>query len=132
MQLISQGNQQKCIIYSLAMLLDLDVKDVEEALPQVSERSHHIQEVIDYLWPTHTLLHIEPNPAVDNIENLVFNDPTTRFLSYALDNPGLIICAHPWHCVAWDGHKIYDPNGVITDIGNPRYIIMSYYMLLVI
>ena len=136
MQLLKQGPHNKCLIYSTAMLLDRPPEVVEACLPKVNNRSHHIQEIIDYLWPHYRLMCIEAFPAVNSADNLVYTPEQAqqRWADYLWCRKGLIICEYVdspgRHCVAWDGSQIYDPNGYIRSLDSPHYRFFEFYLMI--
>ena len=135
MHLINQNGKKKCIIYSLAMLLDMSPEDVERELPKISGRSHHMQEVIDYMLTLgKTMLCIEGNPCSELGAIYTPQAGTDRFTSYLAQGSGLIVCKYrhggDLHCVAWDGNHMYDPNGRISEIDSPMYSIMKFYLMI--
>ena len=117
--------QDRCILYSLAMLLDEDpellvdemgVNDMEEV--SYGLRSLHIQECIDVCWdrgyvlmPISRLLLMGTQD--DHIHAMHPEAAWLRFLGYVIGHPGIMEYPEIKHITAWDGHDIYDPKGDI-------------------
>lgn len=117
-------------MYSMAMLLNMEVKELESRLgnkgnekvwPELPEpycyRSYHIQEIIDLAYELgyamiwfHIKIYLSPTPPYTGAKipiNITYKD-----MEYLLtDNYALLITCK--HAMAWDGKHVLDPNGKI-------------------
>lgn len=128
MRLMYQGPEKKCMIYSLAMLLNEHPDRLLEEFDYVDEpffdsepRSHHIQELIDCCIKRGVaLLEVQSNPIMSDgvqqkpiwaqeqcAERLKkYMDNYDGLLHIALHN-NLHMCA--WSCIL---RCVFDPNGM--------------------
>ena len=140
MDMKKQGSNNQCDLYSLAMILD------EEPATLVAEIGHdgtanqwpemphprnlrgfHIQELQDCclnrglcLYPVESLPVSAPSHTEGTLcHPYTCNKAATRFM-LAIENRRAILIGRPpsgpGHAVAWDGHMIYDPNGMIYNL----------------
>ncbi len=129
MQLIrSYSIQPRCTIYSLAMLLNTTVEELEEELGYVDVkpffengecRAIHPQEMVDAcLKRGRALVTIEARPAAAHYyggEGPIFDDTCAqvRMHDYLSNYAGLIVGISTndrYHMVAWDGERVFDCN----------------------
>lgn len=145
MHLISQGNEQRCMLYSLAMALSVEVNYLAEKIgyagdesffmtPGDRQRSHHPQECIDTaLDHGYAMIKIEPNPHHGNGSGEVepiWNQTTceVRLQTYLLKYDGLVHMSTDsgaLHMCAWckDDQLVYDPNGTKYPIDDIKLIV---------
>lgn len=87
---------------------------------------HHIQEIVDCFFRRgYALSMIEPNPghvqqinfsqrdAESSVEGFFTTAQQKTRIQRYLKNPAIIILKG--HAVAWDGERVYDPNGRIYE-----------------
>ncbi len=140
MQLIKlpKGKHQ-CLIYATAMLLGITPEQVIETVghdgseiwwPQLEspwgQRGIHMQEILDVVEATgQTLVCYQLMPTSVPIDEglqrrAVFElkRAKERFSLVLGVGPGILITAR--HACAWDGSKVYDPNGRIEEIQDYR------------
>ena len=135
MKLLKMDTPQ-CLIYSIAMVLDQTPEQVIEGIghnglevvwPQlplpICLKGVHIQEMVDYaLECGYAVVEIDALPCNNPIGNdasleiEVFPDPVERLTRLLPGRKG-IVCSNV-HACAWDGEKVYDPNGIIYDLLN--------------
>ena len=141
MKLIKQTSDN-CLVVSMAMLLDTEPEELileighdgtevwyPDRVDSSRQRSFHIQEMTDCalrrgyaLAPVEMIPRSQPvNPKpseVRMVHELEFC--IQRFIAAVKGRAGLMICQIPGHIVghacAWDGGKVYDPNGVVAEI----------------
>ena len=137
MKLLKQPNRWSCLPTAFAMLLDITVEEVVVALghdgseliyPGHSEpycrRSFHIQEMIDVcLLRNIGIVQIERAPVSEAL-GATYNVPVpkARMEFYLSKFPGVLIgvgsISGKPHAVAWNGSKIFDPNGTTYPLSN--------------
>ena len=144
-----------CLIYALAMALDIDANTILEMLghdgtdiwwPEKTEplnfRGVHIQECIDVATKMgHGLMPIEFCPMITPDMKVapkqIWNDTecNVRFQNYLTGNIGVLIGERATpkgnfgHAVGWDGENIYDPIGQIYGLDNEHFYIREFWML---
>ena len=141
MKLIKQ-TYDACLLFSLAMVLDADPQELideighdgrdimfPEVIGTIRQRSFHIQEIIDCCWKRGravTPIDIAPCTAPDGHPELareIWDREVARerIKKYLTGNVALLIgrTSHKGlgHACAWDGEKVYDPRGMICEIG---------------
>ena len=148
MKLQKQPNRASCLITAVAMCLDIPVAELFEELdhdgtfklfpnrevPQCYRGFHESE--IAYLCHSnsHTFTRMDRHifMGYDECSETEVNPP--YIFDYLLSNMGVLTCpqtsthAHG-HAVAWDGHKIFDPNGTIVDyfgIWSTFYVIKPF------
>lgn len=148
MQLMGQGPRKACVLFSMAMCLDVDVNYLEEKMGSVDEpffrtpgdryRSHHPQECIDVARiHGYALVYVETNPCQGNqsgeIEPLWGRDTCLlRLESYLGVYDGLLhIGGENLHMCAWCSEErlVYDPNGRKYPIEEIEHLIGFYAMI---
>ena len=126
-----------CLIYSAAMVLEVDPKVLVAEIgkdgldtwwsdldPPRCYRSFHIQEIIDcFLERNFALTPIEIYPVLvpqGHPENMkrtnTDEEAQKRFEEHITNRSGILIGLHSsggGHACAWDGRRVYDPNGNI-------------------
>jgi len=137
MKLLKQTSNQ-CLIYSLAMVLNVTVDEIISKLghdgllkvwplsPPECFAGVNMQEAIDVCDSYGIgLRYIEPMPASGVLgrpeltRNIFTADRVlSRLEIYLMNHTALLIgmIQGSFHCVAWDGQLIYDPNGKIYKI----------------
>lgn len=148
MKLIKQPSGS-CLIASVAMVLDIDIKILNEmighdgsavVLPLLPEparrRGHHLQEIIDCA--------LKSGYAVTPIEVLPYSTPDgkseypidfqidnkERLFKYMRNSRGILTgLGSRWrHAMAWDGKRVYDPRGYIYSLCDCKIIIDCFWM----
>lgn len=124
-----EPGEHRCIIFSLAMLLDETPQAIIEEIghdgtekwwpypPPHGDRGHHIQEIIDVcLAHGIVLTPIERFPLSGcgrdaSVSRNIWDDASAerRFKELLTMRRGLLIT--PTHAYAWDGSIAWDPNG---------------------
>ena len=128
--LMMQSGEHQCLLYSIAMLLgdkpaalqkELGHKGNETWWPELSipycYNGYHIQEIIDLcLTRGRVLVPIELFPVSapmnerQNVKMIYdYEHAVKRFTNHLLGNRGLLITEN--HACAWDGKRVFDPNG---------------------
>jgi hypothetical protein len=128
-------NEQKCLLYCAAMLLDLDVSVLESVIGSSGEelwwsnfnrpkslRGIHIQEIQDvFLLHGKCLYPIEKFPMLCPVDDLRFartirdiNYCEMRFFARVMRNQGILI--YESHAKVLYEDSVYDPNGKIFGI----------------
>lgn len=131
MKLLTMTTNQ-CVLYSAAMVLDsapetliheighdgMVVTWPELRAPQCYN-GFHPQEIIDCAWRrgyAMMVIETESFSGPENSNPIRITPKDTNRLQAYMALPGIIIgtniCGHG-HAVAWDGKKVYDPNGLI-------------------
>lgn len=148
MRLLKLPNEvHQCLIYSVAMLLDCKPENIINSLghdgceiwwPELeapwSYRGVHMQEILDVVelvGKTLVCYQLMPMsvPIGDGLEQKTIYTPQQammRFTNAVRLSEGLLITDR--HACAWDGKKVYDPNGRIADISD--YPIKEFWRLL--
>ncbi len=140
MKLLRQKGH-KCVLYSAAMVLDIDPEILEKELghdglavqyPDLPEpscfRSHHMQEILDsFISRGYGLMLIELMPRSGpqgrpDLFHKIFDDVkgVLRFLEVLKGRHAILIGQNPEsggnHAYAWDGSKVFDPLGRYLEI----------------
>ncbi len=149
MQLKCQNGESRCMLYSLAMCLDMDVEDLAVAIgydgfgpfyTNDEKRSHHPQEFMDIAMAYgYALIEVEPNPYMGHPETYqtepiwTVEHNAVRMQGYLNQYDGLLHIRNPngaLHMCAWckDEQMVYDPNGhkyrLTDDVG-----VIAFYAL---
>jgi len=130
-------NSHQCLLYSAAMVLGEDpavlLREIghdgldiwwSELYQPYCHRGHHIQEIIDCfvrrgfgLMPIQVYPTSKPRVADVEIKQIYQEDVAVgRFLAHIGNRPAILIGAS--HSYAWDGEKVFDPNGVTREIAD--------------
>ncbi len=146
MRLQKQPNRWSCLPTSFAMVVGLPVEKIidkighdgsEIIIPEEKEpdrrRSFHIQELIDICYLlNYAVIPIQAIPSIGSFHdpyNIISTEKSEeRILSYLENNIGVITGLSRSgrnHAVAWDGRKIYDPNG--STYGISRFLIETFW-----
>jgi hypothetical protein len=158
MKLLKQGPGAKlCMLYSFAMLMDMDPDDLADDLGWCGDepffgpdpRGHHPQEFIDYAL-NHQMALVEimmtPIAECNNQVHPIWGKVTcnSRMASYLGKYSGLLLGVKDgvYHMAAWDGNSytIHDPNGKYFSVNmyassrstDWPYEIVSFFALLMI
>lgn len=143
MRLIKQPNNWSCTATAVSMLLDCKIEDIfnrvghtgsEIIFPNLPDpagrKGIHIQEIIDFV----PLIPIEYEPwqtpnGVDKYP--VYTDYKSRFYNHLNLEPGLIVgvAKDHWHTVAWDGKRVYDPQGSIYPFNDIKIDVQTFWKL---
>ena len=133
MKLLKQS-EPNCLLYSFAMVLNVDPKELIDEIGHNGQevwwpnrnkpynlRGYHIQEMIDCCWRRgYAVTPISAMPALGVLESVqrVWDekDALNRFESYLNGKKGVLIGSSFAHACAWDGEKVFDPNGIIYDL----------------
>jgi hypothetical protein len=143
-----------CLLYAAASVLnvaptvlldELAVRYDEETWPQFLEpgcyRSLHIQEIQNlFLFRGFALALVEPCPLLGPLlpykdlettdwESLQVFDPEVmekRMIEILKKTEGILLSET--HAYAWDGRKLYDPNGPVTEWEKADVNIREYWM----
>lgn len=149
MNLIKMDNPQ-CLIYSIAMVLDQTPEEVIEGLghnglevmwPRLplpyALRGIHIQEMVDYaLKCGFAVIEVEAIPCnnplgnTDDQEMEVFEDPISRLEDHLIGKKAVLTSLK--HACAWDGEKVYDPNGRIYTLENFELVVVYVFIPIVL
>jgi hypothetical protein len=141
MKLIKQ-TYDACLLFSAAMVLDAEPADLlleighdgreimfPEVIGTIRQRSFHIQEIIDCCLKrgrSLTPIDIAPCTAPDGHPDLAREiwdreDAKKRIRKLLTGTRAILIgrTSHKGlgHACAWDGEKVYDPRGMICEIG---------------
>lgn len=153
MKLKKQPNSWSCSIAALAMVLDIEIKDVIELIghdgseivaqhlrPPGCYKGFHSQELIDVaLSQGYSMTCIEAMPVQTSdgkFEYLIkkwgqFITSSERFEHYFLNNKGIILgrARQYHHMVAFDRGTIYDPRGRIYSMHDCTIKIQMLWLL---
>lgn len=151
MRLMDQGTQKRCMLYSLAMCLDVDVEYLAKQIgyngdepffrtQNDEQRSHHPQECIDAaLDHGYAVVNVEPNPHQGNNSDEIepiWNQTICqlRFRTYLRKYNGMVhMCldSGELHMCAWckDDQMVYDPNGRKYTIDAVNHLIGFYALI---
>lgn len=116
-----------CLATSVAMILDLPAEAVVD-FPNHPHAPHFIEFLPLFLIHKKTFTHIDFNAGVaqrsqtDFTSRRVYHEPP---MCYLTDRPALLFTSS--HAVAWDGKKVYDPKGFISDLN--RYKILDVLLV---
>ncbi len=145
MRLITQPNSWSCALASTAMLLDCSIRELITAIghdgseiihPKLndpaSRKGTHLQEIIDVCLQfgvALTPIEARPVQTPDGVNEFEIKFPESRFLTHLANNSGLItgMARKYYHTVAWDGSKIYDPNGFIYDFDDIKINVQCFW-----
>lgn len=152
MKLILQKNRWSCVVTSFAMVLDVPVLSILEIVkhdgseiywPELPEpncrRGFHIQEMIDVCYLLGALVtpfQARPTSISAGANFLripqTFVSPEER-ITRALTKKGILIgetLDGQKHAVAWDGERVFDPAGGISDIA--LFQIETFWMVTIL
>lgn len=131
MELLKMSSHQ-CLLYSAAMLLGVTPEELVEEfghdgldrvwdLPEPAcYRGHHIQEIVDAAFRRgHALVPVDAfpmsaHPGVQPVAMMSESQAIRRLSTYLLNRHALLIGDN--HACAWDGKRVYDPNGYVRDL----------------
>lgn len=128
-----------CLLYSAAMILEETPSTLKNEIGHsglkiwwkfergnMRYRGHHIQEIINCcikrnrgLMPIDYLPNMSPRPGIKGRLIEDSNYLLRRFKNITKNKRGILIGKSKSginHACAWDGKKVYDPNGQIYDI----------------
>ena len=134
MKLIKQ-TIDACLLYSAAMILSVDPKILIDEIghdgqdiwwPELKgcqqKRGHHIQEIQDCfirrgkcLYPVELMPTIHTDSKFKPETIFKINNAMERFQIHIAYKTGILIGMNRYnkaHAVAWDGQRIFDPNGM--------------------
>ena len=147
MKLIRQPNAYSCTLASAAMVFDTTTKNLIRIighdgsaiifpnLPEpIRRKGFHFQEIVDaaeVLGFALIPIEAEPVQTPNGVDEYALNFPESRFYNHIFGNPGLIsgMVRKYWHCIAWDGEKVYDPNGRIYDLSDCKIDIQVFWKI---
>ena len=135
MQLQKQPSRWSCLPTAFAMALDVPVEEIfdhighdgsEVIFPNLRspycQRSFHMQEMVDFCISRDlAVVEIHKIPVGESLDGHTFLLPVSdkRMDFYLLNYTGVLTGigshGHP-HAVAWDKHKVLDPNGTTYSI----------------
>lgn len=145
MNLVKMKAGDNCLIVSLAMVLDREpcqiLKDLavdpnEVIFKDGGRRGIHVQEVIDLVMPKGITIienrfgFTDPNNQDDVVE-ISCSRSRARFLKYLCAREGIlngISHSGVWHSCAWDGFKVFDPKGRITDLESAFAEVLDFWI----
>ena len=148
MRLMRQDTRWSCVAFSFAMAFDIDIKvfynllghDGSEILfsdlPEpYCRRSFHPQE---FFWVGRKLgyhvITVELTPILSPDNNIEWPVPIKclDFVQLLHNNIGVFTGSgvRTRHAVAWNGQKIYDPNGMIYEFAHPNFTPEVFYLIL--
>ena len=145
MKLLKMEGDQ-CLIYATAMLLDTTPDNITESIghdgsaiwwPELkspwNQRGIHMQEILDVVESVgSTLVCYQLMPCsvpIDGGTQKTIYEPDTASHRFSLILGGSVgILLTDRHACAWDGSKVYDPNGKIADIS--EYRIKEFWRLI--
>lgn len=153
MKLILQPNSWSCTLAAAAMTFNKPIWEIVRllghdgseviapTLPEPARRKGiHIQEVVDLAhYLGYTMTPIEAQPVQLNSEHheydltkwSMFKTTDDRFRYYLDYNIGILVgkAREHWHTVAWDGGRIYDPNGRMYSLDDCLLDIQTFWMI---
>lgn len=130
-----------CLLYSAAMVLGVEPKVLKNEIGHsglkiwwkfeqgnMRYRGHHIQEIIDCcirrgrsLMLIDYLPNMSPRPGIKGRLIESSDDLINRFKNIIIGKLGILIGKSKSginHACAWDGNKVYDPNGQIYKLND--------------
>lgn len=144
MELQKQHGMPACMLYSLAMVLDVPARKVIDDMVERGytinlNTSPHMQELVDYLWDLGYIvseIEYDPVQALPITQTIVpmlktEEEKLGRFTGYMDGRVGLYLVDldGPRHMCAWDGERVYDPKGYVSDLRNHRGKPLAFFMI---
>jgi hypothetical protein len=151
MKLKTQNNHWSCLLYSYAMVLDVEPETLidmighdgseiifPKKLEPTNRRGFHYQELFDCAFNLgYSVMEIQVLPtSITTLDTELFEidfriTNEQRFLEYIKDRVGVFngMALQHNHAVAWDGSTIYDPRGRIATYSNAGLAIRNFHLI---
>ena len=144
--LIQKPGEHNCLIYSMAMLLNMEVKELESRLgnwgnekvwPELPDpycyRSYHIQEIIEVAYQLgfamicfNMDLTLSPTPPYTGAQ-IPINITHTQ-VKYLLNSGDALLITNN-HALAWNGSNALDPNGRIRRLDEIYDSLIMFFLI---
>jgi len=144
--LIQKPNEHNCIIYSMAMLLNTSVEDLELRLGNLGNqkiwptlpmpycyRSYHIQEIIFVAYQLgyamicfYKNIYLSPTPPYTGTQIPIIV-PRAHILKLLRGSRALLITER--HAMAWNIDQVYDPNGNKFPLDNIYDSLIMFFLI---